>query len=147
VDEARLTPAQRKIISAAALAHLATGLTIAVHTGNGKANKEEVEILKEYGVSPDARIWVHAQNEKDKTYHVEAAKAKSGVSFDGVNSKTIDETVAYLENMKSNDLLHRVLMSQDSGWYNVGEAGGGKYNDYNSIHDLANPRIKKSQLH
>ena len=70
VDNAPLTNAQRKIIEAAALTHLATGLTIAVHTGNGEAAKEQLTILNSYGVSPSARIWVHAQNEVDKTYHI-----------------------------------------------------------------------------
>ncbi|MES2646334.1 MAG: phosphotriesterase [Bacteroidota bacterium] len=143
VDEAPLTPAQRKIIEAAAITHLATGLTIAIHTGNGKANKEQLEILQTHGVSPAARIWVHAQNEKDKSFHVAAAKLKSWVSFDGVNEGSINETIDYLQHMKSYDLLNRVLVSQDSGWYNVGEINGGKFNHYNSINDLLIPTLKK----
>jgi predicted metal-dependent phosphotriesterase family hydrolase len=143
VDEAPLTTMQRKVIEAAAIAHLATGLTIAIHTGDGKANKEQLEILHAHGVSPAARIWVHAQNEKDKTFHVAAAKIKSWVSFDGVNEASVNETIDYLRHMKSYNLLNRVLVSQDSGWYNVGEPGGGKFNHYNSIHDLLIPALKK----
>jgi predicted metal-dependent phosphotriesterase family hydrolase len=143
VDKAPLTPAQYKIIEAAAITHLATGLTIAIHTGNGEANKEELEILKKHGVSPAARIWVHAQNEPDKTYHIEAAKAQSWISFDDVNPETIQLNVDRLQNMKSNNLLNRVLVSQDSGWYHVGEPNGGKYKDYNSIFDLLIPELKK----
>ena len=143
VDTAPLTSTQRKIIEAAAITHLATGLTIAIHTGNGEANKEELEILKKYGVSPAARIWVHAQKETDKTYHVEAAKAQSWVEFEDVNPETIPLNVDYLQNMKSNNLLNRVLVSHDSGWYNVGEPSGGKYKDYNSIIDLLIPELKK----
>lgn len=146
VDVAPLTPTQRKIIEAAAITHLATGLTIAIHTGNGQANEEELEILKANGVSPAARIWVHAQNEKDKSMHVAAAKAAGWVSFDGVNPATIDETVDQLQHMKANDVLDKVLVSQDSGWYNVGEPGGGKYNNYNSIHDLLIPALKKNHF-
>ena len=146
VDKAPLTPAQRKIIEAAAITHLATGLTIAIHTGDGEANKEELEILKKHGVSPEARIWVHAQKEPDKTYHVEAAKAQSWVEFEDVNPETIQEHVAYLQNLKSNNLLNRVLVSHDSGWYNVGEPGGGKYKDYNSIIDLLIPELKKQHF-
>ncbi|HZE84826.1 MAG TPA: hypothetical protein VE035_10995, partial [Puia sp.] len=64
VDGAPLTAAQRKVIEAAAITHLATGLTIAIHTDGGEAAKEELRILAANGVSPEARIWVHAQNEK-----------------------------------------------------------------------------------
>ena len=143
VDNAPLTTAQRKMIEAAAITHLATGLTIAIHTGNGEANKEELEILKKHGVSPAARIWVHAQKEPDKLYHIEAAKAQSWISFEDVNPETIQLNVDYLQYMKSNNLLNRVLVSHDSGWYNVGEPKGGKYKDYNTIIDLLIPELKK----
>jgi Predicted metal-dependent hydrolase with the TIM-barrel fold len=68
-DKGPLTPMQRKLIQAAGITHLSTGLTIAVHSGNGDAAFEQLEILKELGVSPTARIWVHAQNETDKEMH------------------------------------------------------------------------------
>ena len=87
VDKAPLSPTLRKIIDAAGITHLATGLTIGVHTGDGEAAKEQLEILKARGVSPEARNWIHAQNEKDNRYHIEAAKKGSWVSFDGVNPK------------------------------------------------------------
>lgn len=134
VDNAPLTAAQRKIIEAAAFTHLATGLTIGVHTGNGEAAEEQLDILAKRGVAPSARIWIHAQNETDKTYHIKAAQRGSWVSFDGVNQDTLQANVEYLKTMKSEGLLNSVLVSQDSGWYNVGEAKGGNYKNYNFIH-------------
>jgi len=50
-DKGPLTPMQRKLIQAAGIAHLSTGLTIAVHSGNGDAAFEQLEILKEQGES------------------------------------------------------------------------------------------------
>jgi predicted metal-dependent phosphotriesterase family hydrolase len=143
VDKAPLTSTQRKIISAAALTHLATGLTIAVHTGNGEAAKEQLSILNSHGVSPEARIWVHAQNEQDLTYHIEAAKLNSWVSFDGVNPETIPTYVSLLQTMKKENLLHRVLVSQDSGWYHVGEPKGGTFNPFSCIFTQFIPALKQ----
>ncbi len=143
VDKAPLTAAQRKIIDAAALTHLATGLTIGVHTGDGEAAKEQLEILKARGVAPSARIWIHAQNEADKSYHIEAAQRGSWVSFDGVNPDTIKATIGYLQNMKADGLLNSVLVSQDSGWYNVGDAKGGNYKNYNCIFTDFIPALKQ----
>src|SRR4030095_8338607 len=57
VDKAPLSEVQQKIIDATALAHLATGLTIGIHTGNGDAANEELKILERRGVAPSARIW------------------------------------------------------------------------------------------
>ena len=146
VDNAPLTNAQRKIIEAAALTHLATGLTIAVHTGNGEAAKEQLTILNSYGVSPSARIWVHAQNEVDKTYHITTAQLDGWVSFDGVNPETVDANVKSLKYMKAENLLHRVLVSQDSGWYHVGEAKGGIFKSYNCIFTQFIPALKQNNF-
>ena len=35
--------------------------------------------------------------------------------------------------MKKNKLLHRVLISHDAGWYNVGDPGGGEFRRYTAI--------------
>jgi predicted metal-dependent phosphotriesterase family hydrolase len=146
VDEAPLTPTQRKVVAAAALTHLATGLTIAIHTGGGEAAKEELRILGKHGVNPSARIWVHAQNEPKMDYHIEAARLNSWVSLDGVNPETVGANIGYLQTMKKENLLHRVLVSQDSGWYNVGEPNGGTYKPYDCIIDQLIPAMKKNNF-
>jgi phosphotriesterase-related protein len=132
-DKGPLTPMQRKLIQAAGITHLATGLTIAVHSGNGDAAFEQLEILKEQGVSPSARIWVHAQNETNKEMHIRAGKLKTWVSFDGVNPETLQANLDHLKTMKENNLLEQVLVSQDSGWYNVGEPKGGNFKPFTCV--------------
>lgn len=143
VDKAPLSDVQKKIIEAAALTHLATGLTIGIHTGNGDAANEELNILERRGVAPSARIWIHAQNEKQHAYHVKAAQRGSWVSFDGVNPESIDENLSFLQMMKDKKLLESVLVSQDSGWYHVGEPKGGKYNHYNCVFTDLIPALKQ----
>ncbi len=140
-DAAPLTAAQRKIITAAALTHLATGLTMLVHTGNGAAANEQVAILKDLGVDPSARVWTHSQNETDMRYHVDAARQNCWVAFDGVSPETVDANVGYLQRMKSEKLLEHVLVSQDSGWYHVGEPSGGHYKPYTCIAAQLIPRL------
>lgn len=143
VDQSPLSNVQRKLIDAAALTHLATGLTIGVHTGDGVAAEEQLEILAARGVAPSARIWIHAQNEKDNAYHIRAAQRGSWVSFDGVNKDSINENLASLQMMKQQKLLNKVLVSHDSGWYHVGEPDGGKFNDYNYILTDFIPALRK----
>jgi predicted metal-dependent phosphotriesterase family hydrolase len=142
VDKGPLTEAQRKIIEAAAITHLATGLTIGVHTADGKAAFEEMEILKKRGVSNNAYIWIHAQVEKETALHIEAAKKGSWISFDAVYPTAIDRYVQYAQMMKREKLLHRTLFSQDSGWYHVGEPKGGEFNNYNTIFEKFLPALK-----
>ena len=46
--------------------------------------------------------------------------------------------------MKTEGLLHKVLLSHDAGWYTAGEAGGGSFRPYTdmSIHLLPALREK-----
>ncbi len=112
---------------AAARTHLKTGLTIASHTGTATGAFDEIKILKEEGVDPSAFIWIHAQAEENLEYHVKAAKMGAWVSFDGLGWGKPETYVQLLNNMKSYDLLHKVLISHDAGWYHVGEANGGNF--------------------
>jgi phosphotriesterase-related protein len=146
VDNGPLTPAQRKIIEAAAITHLETGLTIGVHTGNGKAAMEEMDILQSKGVSPKAWIWIHAQNESDHSLHMESVKKGAWLSFDGVNAVAIDKYVAIVKQMKKAGSLQQVLVSQDSGWYRIGEPNGGEFNNYNCIFEKFLPALKENGI-
>jgi phosphotriesterase-related protein len=40
--------------------------------------------------------------------------------------------------------LNRVLISQDAGWYSVGEPGGGKFRPYTSIFEQFLPSLAKA---
>ncbi len=64
-----LSPADQKIITAAALTHLKTGLTIASHTGPEKPAFAQIAILRKNGVHPSAFIWVHAQQGTVESNH------------------------------------------------------------------------------
>jgi phosphotriesterase-related protein len=144
VDGYPLSTTQQKLIHAAAITHRATGLTIGVHTGNGSAAMEELRIIRENGVAPSAWIWIHAQSEKNRQMHIDAAKAGGWVEFDSVNKNSINEHLNFLLDMKKAGLLHRTLISQDSGWYHVGEENGGTFNDYNTIFTDFIPAMQKA---
>ncbi|RMH60996.1 MAG: phosphotriesterase [Bacteroidetes bacterium] len=125
VDGGPLSDVDRKLVRAAARTHRRTGLTIAAHTGPAVPAFEQLEILAEEGVSAEAWIWTHAQNEHDPAHHVAAARRGAWVAFDGVAPASLERHVALVRTMKYHDLLERVLLSQDAGWYHVGEPGGG----------------------
>ncbi len=133
VDSAPLSVMQEKLMEAACLTHLATGLTIAVHTGNGAAALEESMIIKRYRVRPDAWVWVHAQNEKDLDIHIRLAKAGAWISFDGLNDNNTPAYIHFLKTMKQEKCLHRTLISHDAGWYHVGEKDGGSYRPHTTV--------------
>jgi predicted metal-dependent phosphotriesterase family hydrolase len=145
MDKAPLSEIDRKLVKAACLTHLKTGLAIASHTGPSDGAFEQLEILKEYKVDPSAFIWVHAQNENDLEKQVRVAKAGAWVGLDGINEKSIDKHYAMLDNLKINGLLNKVLISHDSGWYRVGEENGGEFKPYSVIFNKFIPLLKKEK--
>ncbi|UCH13040.1 MAG: hypothetical protein JSV22_07960 [Bacteroidales bacterium] len=111
-----LSEMHQKLVKAAALTHLKTGLTIASHTGEAKGLWPQLSILKELGVSPESFIWVHAQAENNNENYLEAAKTGCWISMDGLGWE-IEKHVEKILFAKNNGILDRILISHDAGWY------------------------------
>jgi predicted metal-dependent phosphotriesterase family hydrolase len=60
-------------------------------------------------------------------------KAGAWVEFDGISSAAAQKHVELVLGMKQAGYLSRVLLSQDSGWYHVGEPGGGNFRPYDFL--------------
>ncbi|MBO9153801.1 phosphotriesterase [Chitinophaga sp. GCM10012297] len=144
VDKGPLTPLQKKIVQAAALTCKATGLPVWIHTGDGAAALEEAAILQSNGLSLENYVWVHAQNEKDRSIHERLAKKGAFISLDGLGSSSADDYLSRLTLLKQQGLLHRTLLSHDAGWYNVGQPNGGRFRDYNFLWEQFIPMLKKN---
>lgn len=143
VNDSHLSEISKKLIRAAALCHLATGLTIASHTGPAIPALEEINIIKSLGVAPDAFIWVHAQNEKDSDQYIVAARAGAWVSLDGLRDENVDQYAELLAYMKKQKFLQRVLVSHDAGWYEPDKPNGGKIRGYTTLFKNLIPTLKK----
>jgi phosphotriesterase-related protein len=132
-DAGLMPEVNRKVVRAAARTHLASGLTIAAHTGDGHAAMEELDVLHEEGVDASAFIWAHAQNERDPALHAKAAAMGAWVEFDGIAPGSIERHVELVRSLKGRGHLGRVLLSHDAGWYHVGEPGGGEFRTYTTL--------------
>jgi phosphotriesterase-related protein len=146
VDAGPLSPIDRKLVEAAALTHLATGLTLAIHTGDGRAAFEIVGVLGGLGVAPEAYVWVHAQNEPDRETRARAAQQGVWVELDGVSPQSLDRHVEAVLDLHRRSRLDRVLVSQDAGWFHVGEPGGGSYRSHAFLFDSFVPALRARGL-
>jgi len=52
--------------------------------------------------------------------------------------------VQMLQNLKNNDLLDKVLLSHDAGWYDVGNVLGNTFRPYTSIFTKLVPSLKEN---
>lgn len=131
-DNAPLKEIEIKLIKAAGITHLKTGLQIAIHTGNAAAAVQQLKILEETDVKPSAFIWVHAQNDQDEETQLKLASRGCWISLDGLNS-TEDSLNRYLKDVlrfKAAGLLHRLLISHDDGFSAVNKEGQTNFEAY-----------------
>ncbi|MBA4850825.1 phosphotriesterase [Emticicia sp. BO119] len=138
-----LTDIHRKLVKAAGLTHLATGLTICSHTGPAHIAFEEIEILKNMGVSSSAFVWVHAQSENNKAEYTRAARLGTWVSLDGIGWGGFPAYADSIDLMKSNGVLGRLLISHDSGWYKPDEPDSNDFKGYTNIFKELMPLLRQ----
>ena len=146
VNRAPLDELDRKLVRSAAITSRETGLTIASHTGDGAAALEQLAIVTAEGVEPAKFVWVHAQNERDHKVHQEVGRAGAWVEFDGIAPGTVEFHLECVRFMAAKGLLSRTLISQDSGWYHVGEASGGAFRGYTYLYSDFLPRLEPAQV-
>ncbi len=144
VNPGPLSDLHKKLVKAAALTHLKTGLTICSHTGPALPAFEELAILKLNGVAPDAFVWVHA-NGTDADF-VKIGKTGAWISLDGISNESLAKNADTIRMLKSNGLLNRVLISHDAGWYRPGELNGGEFKGYTTIPDKFLPLLKSQNI-
>ncbi len=125
VNPGSIIPIQQKIVRAAARCSLSTGAAIACHTASGIAGLHLLEILREEGADPDRLIVAHSDAEEDTKYHLQIASSGAWVEYDGLREETAERTLSLIQLMLDNGFEDHILLSQDAGWYNVGEPGGG----------------------
>ena len=141
-EGAELSPMDRKLLQAAAITHLETGLLIVSHTGTWNTAKAEIDVLLESGVDVSNFVWVHAQAEKDFENYIKAADYGIWISLDGIAW----DVPGHLERIvycKENGILDRLLLSHDAGWYSPGVPNGGDFIGFTALFDELIPLLKE----
>ncbi len=146
VNPGKLLPVPQKLVQAAAKTSLATGLTIASHTANGVAALEELDILEQEGVSLNKFIFVHAAGEGNQDFHFRVAERGAWVEYDSVNRGSSAQNLNLIKAMLEKSYGDRILISHDSGWYNVGQPKGGNINGFTYIPKDFVPLMKQSGI-
>ena len=151
-NEYILSEMHKRLVKAAALTHLETGLTIVSHTGGDGPALAQLKVLKDIGVSPRAFVWTHAQS-GTMTGYLKAASLGAWISLDNLNDHpdnkpqstgSITWFVKTLLELKDKGILNHILISHDAGWYTVGEKDGGDYRGYTDLFTKLIPELKEN---
>jgi len=140
-DPPRLSDVDAKLVRAACIAHREMGLPVVSHTAQGAAAMAQIALFETAGVDPARLIVAHTDAEPDPAWHEAIAERGARVSYDGIGWRPAEEHVALLLRMLPHH-ADRILLSMDSGWYNVGEPGGGEIRDYNALTDQLLPALR-----
>lgn len=123
-SEDGLTDRDRRLFEAAAIAHGRTGAPILTHCERGTGALEQVDCLRDHGVSLEHVTLSHVDKVVDRGYHREIASTGATVEYDGSFRWTDrpNGTLQLLEWMAEDDRLDRVVMGMDGarrGYYAV----------------------------
>ena len=139
-------PVQQTILEAALLTSRETGLVIQAHTIGGEAAMQALSIMKAQDFDPHRFIWVHADSEKDLAFHQKAAEAGMWIEVDSISWRPLEEHAFIVAGLLGLGLADHLLLSQDAGWYHVGEPGGGDIKPFTPLLNDFIPLLKEQGI-
>lgn len=140
-----LTPAETKILQAAAQAGRQTGAAIGSHTIKGGVALQQLDIIERCGYTSQRFIAIHAQAEPDFELNLQAARRGAWLSYDWIGYPELFGDQHYIERIQrlfDAGLGNHILISQDRGWYDPAQAGGGTPKPFTYLSETFIPRLK-----
>ncbi len=144
-DSGPLTALEEKFLRAAGRAASETGVAIASHTPIGSNATRQADILE--SISPAIRlIWVHAQNESNRSLHRQLAARGVFIEFDslGWNPGQDSTFITAIKELLAAGYGEQILLSHDAGWYQPGEQNGGTQMPYTYLIETFIPKLRNN---
>jgi phosphotriesterase-related protein len=111
-----ITPIERKVLMAAARAHLETGRPITTHTTLGTSGLEQIQLFKEDGIDLGRVVIGHVDLSGDTDYILRLIDSGVCVAFDTIgkaNYMAEEKRLEMLKEICARGLSDRVVMSVD----------------------------------
>lgn len=120
VDSGSLSDIDEKLLRAAILTHMATGLPIQTHLGdNSKVARFILALLRAEGTSATGWIWVHAHSVENPNDLIHACDQGAWISLDGLSGGSSERILALVLALRQKGYLNRVLLSHDGEAYDL----------------------------
>lgn len=132
-DRDFVSPAEERVLRAAARAQRRTGLAITLHARFGRVGMAQLDILAEEGVDLGRVIVGHADTDPDPDYHEALARRGAWVEFDTVRGRiplVTERRLHYIAEARRRGYLDRLLLSHDVCALSHLRAYGGTGYDY-----------------
>lgn len=140
-----LTDAEAKVLRAAAGAAIATGATIGSHTIRGTVARAQLDLIEAAGAPPECFVWIHAHQEPDIATHHELGRRGAWIEYDGIGEPGSDARfIELLQRGLDAGLANRLLLSQDRGWYDPAQPGGGTPRSFTYLTEQFLPQLAET---
>ena len=138
-----LTPCETKILRAAARAAAATGAVIGSHTIRGRVGAEQLAIIEAAGYTSSRFIWIHASAEPDVATNIAIARRGAWIEYDWIGDPNTDNSfIDRIRRLRDAGLEQQILLSQDRGWYDPAQPGGGAPKPYTYLSETFLPKLR-----
>jgi phosphotriesterase-related protein len=143
-----ITPAEAKILRAAARAGVETGAVIGSHTIRGRVVHDQLDIIQATGYRADRYIWIHAQSD---TYdrNLEVAQRGAWIEYDGIGNPdwvTDDEYIERIQRLLDAGYGEQIMLSHDRGWYDPGQPNGGIPKPFTYLVETFLPKLRAAGI-
>jgi phosphotriesterase-related protein len=136
-----ITPAEAKILRAAARAAREQDATIGSHTIRGRVAREQIDIIEACGHHAGRFIWIHASAEEEFGLNLELARRGAWIEYDWIGGQPDELILDRVLRMLDAGHGERLLLSQDRGWYDPALPGGGEPKPYTYLSEVFLPRL------
>lgn len=138
-----LTACETKILRAAARAGVATGAAIGSHTIRGRVVRDQLDILEACGFPAGRFIWIHASADPEFELNLEMARRGAWIEYDWIGDPATDaHFIERVQRMLAAGLGGRLLLSQDRGWYDPAQPGGGSPKPFTYLTEKFLPKLR-----
>jgi phosphotriesterase-related protein len=142
-----LTACETKILRAAARAAAVTGAVIGSHTIRSQVVHQQLSIIEAAGYSSHRFIWIHASADPDVATNIEIARQGAWIEYDWIGDPSTDNAfIERIARMLDAGLERQLLLSQDRGWYDPAQAGGGTPKPYTYLSEHFLPKLQAAGI-
>ena len=141
VAPTRMSEMDDKLLTAAAMVNNKTNSAVICHSPGPSGLSAALRFAAKGG-DPGKFVVAHC-DDNGVDLNQQIAVAGSWVSIDAIGRKTEAEHLSIVMPILQKS-PRQLLISMDSGWYHVGEPGGGKINDFNALSDRFLPALRRA---
>jgi phosphotriesterase-related protein len=142
-----ITPVEAKILRAAGRAGRETGAVIGSHTIRGRVVMDQLDILEAVGYTASRFISIHTQAEPDFDLHLAIARRGAFLEYDWIGGLGEDaEYVGNIHRVLDAGFGDRLMLSQDRGWFDPAQPGGGIPKPYTYLSEVFLPKLRDSGI-